>query len=369
MNKRILSILICGAVLAAPVLASTTGVTANAASTVSAYSLERADKVVDASYTGTNGAVSNGYSTYKTVQAAINSVPTNNSSDVVIYIKNGTYHEKITVNTPYINLIGQDQKKTILTYNVAAGSTIPGTNNTYGTSGSASLSVTGNAKGFAMANLQVENAFDENSSISSKQAVAFKNEADESMFINCRFVGNQDTLYTGRGKQYYYNCYIAGDVDFIFGGATAYFEKCEIKSYDRSGITPKGYITAPSTPASSTYGLVFESCKLTTNITQKGSVYLGRPWHAGQGSAVNSSAVFLNCAMGAHISATGWTSMNSDQPLDNRLYEYGSSGAGALTSSTRRVLSTSQAAQYSKSKVLSGWDTSAKAIKLNNFSM
>ena len=59
-----------------------------------------------------------------------------------------------------------------------------------------------------MANIQVENAFNENLNISSKQAVAMKNDADQSMFVNCRFVGNQDTLYANAGKQYYYNCYI-----------------------------------------------------------------------------------------------------------------------------------------------------------------
>ena len=371
MKKRILSTIIFGALLLSPAILSTGAVEANAA-TVSlkgASNYANASMVVDASYRGQDGAVSNGYKTYKTVQAAINSVSQYNKSEVIIYIKNGTYHEKLTVNKPNITLIGQDQKKTILTYNVAAGSTIPGTNTTYGTSKSASLTVTSNAKGFAMANIQVENAFNENLNISSKQAVAMKNDADQSMFVNCRFVGNQDTLYANAGKQYYYNCYIGGDVDYIFGAATAYFEKCELKTYDRAGITPKGYIVAPSTSAESAYGYVFESCKLTTNISQANSVYLGRPWHAGKGSAVNSSAVFLNCSMGAHITAKGWDSMNYDKPEDNRFYEYGSTGQGAIKSSTRRLLTSAQAASYSKNKVLAGWNTSTKAINLNNFKM
>lgn len=89
--------------------------------------------------------------------------------------------------------------------------------------------MTANAKGFSLYNLTVANDFNESVNISSKQAVAMKNEADESVFVNCNFIGNQDTLYANRNRQYYYNCFIGGDVDFIFGAATAYFEKCHIK--------------------------------------------------------------------------------------------------------------------------------------------
>jgi len=145
-----------------------------------------------------------GTGNFTTIQAAIDSVPSNSSKRTVIFVKNGTYKEVVTIRKNNIHLIGESNTKTIITYDNYAGKLKPdGT--TYGTSGSASF--------YLM-----------------KQIIK-----------NCIFIGNQDTLYAHSGRQYYVNCKIIGDTDFIFGGATAVFENCEIVS------TPKGgYVTAAS---------------------------------------------------------------------------------------------------------------------------
>ena len=93
------------------------------------------------------------------------------------------------------------------------------------------------------------------------------------MFVGCRFLGNQDTIYTGSegSRLLFTNCYIEGTTDFIFGPSTALFEYCELHSKRDS------YITAASTPKEVEFGYVFKNCKLTAAPGIK-KVYLGRPW-------------------------------------------------------------------------------------------
>lgn len=387
MKKRILSLLICGATVV------TGGIFSG--EKVYAYELDseiieiinnndiEQEKiteasvsniiVVDSSFQGINGDKVRGTKVYKTVQDAIDGVSQNNTTNINIVVKKGVYKEKITINKPNITLVGEDVDNTILTYDAAAGTIIPYENGgdgskTYGTDKCASVIVTKDAKNFSAVNITIENSFDEGASttITNKQAVALKNEANESMFVNCRFLGNQDTLYAKVNKQYYYNCYIEGDVDFIFGGASAVFEKCEIKSLDRVDSSTKGYITAASTLEENKYGFLILDSKLTSNITQQGTVYLGRPWHpSSETKSIVSNVVYKNCEMGAHISAKGWDKMSGHLPEDNALFEYGSTGKGAILSSTRRVLTKDQANEYTTEKVLSGWNINSINSKLN----
>jgi len=170
-------------------------------------------------------------------------------------------------------------------------------------------------------------------------------------FSNCRFLSYQDTLYTNTGTQYFKNCYIQGDTDFIFGDATAVFENCTINS-----VSEGTAVTAPRTPQTQTYGLVFIGGSLTasptTSTVRAGHVYLGRPW--GPYGAV----AYLNVSMGAHINADGWTTMSSNTLANVRFYEYKSTGAGAnATNATRasRQLSDTQAANYTVKNVLNPW--------------
>lgn len=418
MKRKVLSALICAAVSVSqasmiPAIAnedskaSTAGaVDTNTTSTdllvSSTTTSSAANIVVDSKYTGVDGNKVDSIATYKTVKAAIASIDTSNSEEKIIFIRNGIYKEKLTIDKPYVTLVGQSAEGTILTYDDGAG-TIKRIEDggdgkaTYGTSGSASVTVKSSAKNFQAANITISNSYDE--SVSSSQAVAMKNESDKSVFVNCRFTGNQDTLYVNKNKQYYYNCFISGDVDFIFGGAQAVFEKCEIKSVDRDGITPKGYIAAPSTLESDKYGYLMQECKLTSNISEEGSVYLGRPWHpSSETRSMISSVIYKNCNLGAHIATDGWSTMgnsikNADgtstkyisYPKDNAMYEYKNYGLGAVTTTTssavttttsgavsitnenRRQLTDEQANDYTKEKVLGGWDPNSESDKLSSY--
>lgn len=206
------------------------------------------------------------------------------------------------------------------------------------------------------------------------QAISMYNDADESVFVNCKFLGNQDTLCPYTNRQYYYNCFIEGDVDFIFGGAQAVFKNCEIRSINREGISPKGYVTAPSTQKVNNYGYLFEDCKLTSNITEKGSVYLGRPWYAGADpNTLICSSVYKHCYIGAHISTDGWTTMPNSgvtaYPKDYKMYEYNNYGPVSVTQGTdnRKLLTEAQAANYTDKNVLNGWNPMSVVNKLSTY--
>ena len=290
-----------------------------------------------------------GSGNYTTVQAAINSVPSNSQTRTTIYIKNGTYKERINIPSSKINvsLIGQSRTGTILTYNDAA-STKTSSGGTLGTTGSASVTIAG--AGFQAENITFENLYDEAANGSS-QAVAVLAKADKMIFRGCSFKGNQDTLYANGDacRQYYYNCYIEGDVDFIFGSANAVFDSCEIFSLNRSG----GCVTAPSTKASQKGYLIYK-CKLTSSASPK-TIYLGRPWIPSSDTVQTTPKVlYRECELGSHIADAGWTVMSGNNPANFEMWEYQNTGAGANTS--RKQLPSSKAAEYTMEKFLSGSD-------------
>ncbi|WP_411346762.1 pectinesterase family protein [Paenibacillus sp. WLX1005] len=276
---------------------------------------------------------------FTTVQAAINSIESGNKNPINIYVKNGTYTEKLTFpqDKPYITLTGQSADKTILTYNDTSASA-------GGTTNSSSTFVMSDhftAQTITFANTAGKDA---------GQAVALYVRGDRAIFKNVRILGNQDTLYTpGTGRQYYENCYIEGTVDFVFGSATAYFNNCELKSLGN------GYVTAASTAAEQTYGYVFRNCKLTrASSVTNASVYLGRPWRP------YASVAFLNSSMDSHIRPEGWNNWsNAENEKTARYSEYGSTGSGGTTSkrvSWSKQLTAQQAAQLTPQNVLRGSD-------------
>lgn len=202
------------------------------------------------------------------------------------------------------------------------------------------------------------------------QAVAVYADGARMTFENCRFTGRQDTLFTAplpptvvewggfrgprenaprdNGTHYYKNCYIEGDVDFIFGGATAFFEECEIHSLNRSQDI-NGYITAASTPEGREYGYVFDKCRFTSDCAPE-TVYLGRPWRS------FAKTVILRSELGAHIKKEGWHDWNKEDAKEQVFYaEYENYGPGAAPESRvawSHQLTAEEAAQYTKEKVL-----------------
>ena len=249
---------------------------------------------------------------FTTVQAAINAVPDyRKAGPTRILIKKGIYKEKIIVpgSKDGVQLIGEDG--VVLTYDDYANKpNIFGENK--GTSGSGSIYIFGS-------NFLAENITFENSSGPVGQAVACHVAGDRAVFRRCRF---QDTLYTfgADTRQYYEDCYIEGSVDFIFGKATAVFNRCEIRSK-----TTGGYVTAPATPEGCKYGYVFYDCKLTADEgVEDGSVYLSRPWRP------YAQAVFIRCQMGRHIKPEGWNNWGKTSNEQTAYYaEYKSNGTGA----------------------------------------
>jgi pectinesterase len=237
---------------------------------------------------------------YTNIQDAINNTKSFPYARVTIFIKNGVYKEKIKVHewNPNITIIGENKDKTIITYDDYFNKVGLGRNSTFFTY---TLLVEAN-------NVILKNLTIENSSGNVGQAVALSVFSDEVAVINCKILGNQDTLYaSGKGKQYYKNCYIEGTTDFIFGSATAYFENCQIHSKKNS------YVTAASTPKDSVFGYVFKGCKLTAdeNVTK---VYLGRPWR------VYAKTVFINCNLGKHILPEGWHNWKKEEAEKTAFY-------------------------------------------------
>ncbi len=336
----------------------------------------RPSVVVDARHGGVDGEKAAGVPTYRTIGAAVAAAPADGREAFVIAVRDGRYYEKLSVQKPNVHLIGESRDGTLLTYDVAAGHRSPG-GWQYGTRGSWTLHVA--APGFRLERMTVENGFDfmanaaraegDPRKITGTQAVAvmLDSGSDRAVFRDCRLAGHQDTLFPNGGRAYFQRCEVLGSVDFIFGAGRAVFDACDIISRDRGSATNNGYVTAPSTPISQPYGFLFVGSRLRkeTPGMARNSVTLGRPWHpSGRPDAIGS-AVFIDTWMDDHIGATGWSPMNStdaaghrveNRPEDARFYEHGSTGPGAVTSPSRRVLTPEQAAEYSIVRVLDGWD-------------
>lgn len=280
---------------------------------------------------------------FTTVQAAINAVPDFRKAITVIYIKDGIYKEKLTLPTSKRNVefIGEDVNKTILTFDNYASK-----KNRFGEE----IGTTGSSSFFEFANdFSAKNITFENSSGPVGQAVAIRIDGDKVKFINCRFLGFQDTIYThGRqSRQYYKNCYIEGTVDFIFGSSTALFDHCTI--YCKTD----GFVTAASTPKDSEFGYVFKDCKIVGKAS-KDTYYLGRPWRA------YANVVYLHCYLGNEIKPAGWSNWHQTDRYKTAFYaEYNSYGPGAAPA--KRVawshqLTNKEARKFTIKNILKGWN-------------
>ena len=243
----------------------------------------------------------------------------------VIYVKKGVYKEKLIIPSwlTNITICGEDRDNTIITWDDHANIKMPvggldseaavkgkpmGTFRTY------TLKVQGSY-------ITLKNITIENNAAKLGQAVALHTEGDHILVQNCRLLGNQDTVYTGVGgtRVAFYDCYIEGTTDFIFGPSIAWFQNCEIHSKANS------YITAASTPAGQKYGYVFYKCRLTAD-KDVDKVYLGRPWRP------FAATIFMDCELGKHIRPEGWHNWNNAKNEETARYaEYGNKGEGAST--------------------------------------
>jgi len=293
-----------------------------------------------------------GHGDYMTVQEAIDACPDYSHAEITtIFIRKGVYKEQVTIphNKFRLNIKGEDALSTIITFDKYAEKKWSGSDFKIGTSGSASVYVHSSYVTFE--GITFENSSGEGKAVG--QAVAVFTDGDFLFFKGCRFIGNQDTLYTygrygkdgGIKRNYFLDCYIEGTTDFIFGPSIAYFENCTIHSKKNS------YVTAASTLPGQKYGYVFKNCRLTA-AEGIDKCYLGRPWGA------YAKTVFIDCELGSHILPEGWHDWEKPGKPDtkkNSFYaEYGSKGPGARGPRVKwaHKLSAKQAGEYSFEKVM-----------------
>jgi len=278
---------------------------------------------------------------FTNVQDAIMFVPMGYATNpVVIRIRPGVYKEQLYVQREkrFFHLVGEDAVKTVLTFDLNAN--IAGPNGKpIGTFRTPSTQI--DAEDFTAENITFEN-----SAGPVGQALAIRLDGDRGVFRNCRFLGWQDTILANRGRQYFENCYIEGHVDFIFGGATCWFEQCKIH------CLRDGYITAASTPDTNRYGYVFNRCEITGAPGAK--TFLGRPWRD------FAATVFMNCTMSEVVRLEGWNNWGKpEREQTTRYAEFANSGAGV--NFEKRVkwakqLSETDAKEITPKNVLSGTD-------------
>jgi pectinesterase len=319
-----------------------------------------------------------------TVSEAVASAPASGGKPYRILVTAGTWRERVVVDKPFVQLIGEGRSKTTIVFNISAGDKGPD-GQPVGTFGTATVKVT--APDFSASHLTFANDFDyvghmpkpasddkTGSSGSQAVALAIQDAADRCHLEDVAITGYQDTLYTNAGRSLFRNCRIEGNVDFIFGAGRAVVEDCVMVSRARPGQDFNGYVAAPNTNRYQPYGLVFVRCRLTREAgVAPHTVALGRPWRRtgtfpdgryGDPDAVGA-AVYLACWMDDHIVAEGWYPMGYNakgggramlEPQEARLYEFDSSGPGAGPASpTRRILSAEQAQPFRPELVLDGW--------------
>jgi pectinesterase len=288
----------------------------------------------------------NGDGQFKSIQDAIMAAPQGLPSAErpwIISVKPGVYKELIYVQRErrFIKLIGEDPKTTIITFNLHANMVFFD-GKPLGTFRTPTVQVDGDGFG-------AENITFENSAGPVGQALALRVDGDQVSFKNCRFLGWQDTILLNRGRQYFENCYITGHVDFIFGAATAWFERCHIH------VLKDGYITAASTPENQPYGFVFANGKITGEAGVK--TYLGRPWRG------FAHTVFLNTEMSDVVRPVGWHNWTGPEREKTARYgEFGSTGAGANEAARvawARKLTAAEAEALTVAKVLGEWNPKA----------
>lgn len=295
---------------------------------------------------------------------------------VTIHIAPGTYRERLVIARPKVTFLGENAETTVLVYGLGAAEILEN-GEKRGTFRTASVRI--DAPDFTAKRLTFQNDAGYGHTVG--QALALYVDADRCAFEECRLIGSQDTLFTAplpfkeaqlggfRGpgefqprvhsRQCYRHCFIQGDVDFIFGSATAWFEDCEIYSKMPGDRLPPespadaqiyGYVTAASTYENTPYGYVFSHCRLTSDCPA-GTIYLGRPWRE------YAKTVFIGCELGAHIHPAGWQDWNKDHSYFYYA-EYRSHGPGASPGTRAdfsHQLTDAQAAEYTIENVLNGW--------------
>ncbi|HWU10065.1 MAG TPA: pectinesterase family protein [Streptomyces sp.] len=287
-----------------------------------------------------------------------------------LVIAPGTYRGKLTVTAGRtgLTLIGAsgDPRDTVIVHDDAAGTPRPDGSGTLGTSGSASVTVQAadfTARGLTFANDWLRS---DNPGYTGTQAVAIKVQGDRSAFHGCRFLGHQDTLYadtpalTAFARQYYRDCYVEGDVDFVFGRATAVYDRCHFRTLTRTDLAsaPYGFVFAPSTAGANPRGYLVLRSRITS--TAPDAYYkLARPWVPSSDPTAHPMLTVRDTHLGAGIDAVApYGTMSSGHPWqEQRFAEYRNTGPGARVTvpGNRPQLTASQARAHTPAAWLGDW--------------
>lgn len=288
---------------------------------------------------------------FTTIQAAMAKIGMGSpEKPATVYVRKGVYRELVYAQREkrYVRLIGEDPETTILVYGLHANMTgLDGRK--IGTFRTPTFYL--DADDFTIENLTIQN-----DAGPVGQALAIAVHGDRVIFRNCRFLGHQDTVFLNRGRQYFESCRVEGTTDFLFGGATAWFENCDIRSLAAS------YITATSTPPEAAFGFVFNRCRV--QVAEGEQSYLGRPWRD------HAATLFMRSELGAGVRPEGWH--NWDKPwreATSRYLEYRNTGPGAERSGRvawARELTPDEADLITPAAVLGGWDpTLAELVRFD----
>ena len=306
---------------------------------------------------------------FSSVQAAVDAVPEGRKATV--FIRRGVYRERVVVNKSGLKLVGEDPEETVITWSAKAKDPGPD-GREKGTF--LSFTVLAAAPDLVFESLTIRN--DAGDGRIAGQAVALYAAGDRGVYRNCRLIACQDTLFCGplmdkvlreisprtadgasvvdsvgdcpvtRERQYFENCVIRGDIDFIFGPYRCWFEGCRHIMNARGG-----WYTAPNTPEGQPWGLVFRRCALTGDCGE-GEAYLGRPWRK------HGSAVFIGCETDSAVSPLGFADWDEGRPVTARLMEGLTRGARADLKTRhpkQRLLTAEEAALITPEAVLDGW--------------
>ncbi|MGW0904805.1 pectinesterase family protein [Streptomyces sp. NPDC002853] len=304
---------------------------------------------------------------HTTVQAAVDAA---SGPGWTLVLAPGTYRE--TVNVPEtstgLTLVGAsgDPRDTVIVYANAAGTPKPDGSGTYGTSGSATTTV--RAAGFTARAITFANDWlrADHPEYTGTQAVALKVMGDRSAFFRCRFLGHQDTLYADTvdlgafARQYFRDCYVEGDVDFVFGRATAVFERCHFHTLTRIDLAaaPYGFVFAPSTAVANPRGYLVTRGRVTSGAPD--AYYkLARPWVPSSDTTARPMLTVRDTHLGPGIDAVApYANMRDAHPWQaQRFAEYRNVGPGAavVVPENRPQLTRLQAESATRGAYLGDW--------------
>ncbi|NUS30933.1 MAG: pectin esterase [Streptomyces sp.] len=300
------------------------------------------------------------------VQAAVDAVT---GPGWTIVIHPGTYREVVNVPADKAELTIRgascDPRDAVIVFDHANGTQKPDGSGTYGTAGSATF--TSAAPGLLVRDLTLANDWlrADHPEITGTQAVAAYTYGDRTHFENVRLLAHQDTLFvettalTSFDRQYFHDCYIEGDVDFVFGRATAVFEDCHFHTLQRDvTFTPKGMVFAPSTARANPHGILALRSRITSGA-EDAAYKLARPWVPSYETTAWPSLVVRDTRIGPGIDpVTPYTNMREQYPWQTmRFGEYRNSGPGAVITvpENRPQLTDEEAASHTKAAYLGDW--------------